>query len=314
MSADAPERNIPVLEVAPLYTVTVEAGNGDPEVHFHAGGQGVWVARMITRLGENAVLCGPFAGESGKVIQVLVESEGIGVHAVATEGENGGYIHDRRDGDRSPVVEVGSRELTRHDADNLYDLMLVDALEAGVAVITGDARRGVTDPSFFARMSRDLGANDVATVADVSGDALRAFEGGLTYLKVSKDDLLRDGFLEKDTDDALMDLMEHFASSKAEHVVVSRAEEPALAFTEGGFVLLKPPTFEPADHRGAGDSMTAGLTIGLAQRLGGDDILRLAAAAGALNVTRHGLGTGTGSQIEQLAEHVELQHLEGRRF
>lgn len=94
--------------------------------------------------------------------------------------------------------------------------------------------------------------------------------------------------------------------TKAEHVIVSRAHEPAIAYADGRFLWLEPPSFEPADHRGAGDSMTAGLAIGLAQKLGTDEILRLAAAAGALNVTRHGLGTGTGTQIEQLATMVEL--------
>jgi len=55
--------------------------------------------------------------------------------------------------------------------------------------------------------------------------------------------------------------------------------------------------------------MTAGLAVALARGLGIDDALRLATAAGALNVTRHGLATGHADAIEQLATRVEVNDL-----
>lgn len=299
---------IPILDPAPRYTVTIERSErGGPDVHFHAGGQGVWVARMVNRLGERALLCSPMAGESGRVIDALVRSEGIEMRAVESTVDNGGYIHDRRDGERNVMVDVDSPLLNRHEADNLYDVMLVEALEAGVAVITGDARKGIGDASFFARLALDLGNNGVQVAADLSGEALRAIEGGLTFLKVSEDDLVRDGFLKSPDEGELVDLVRQFAATKAEHVIVSRADAPALTLAGGQLRHLRSPRFKPADHRGAGDSMTAALAVGLARRLETDEILRLGAAAGALNVTRHGLGTGSGNQVERLAHLVRLQ-------
>jgi 1-phosphofructokinase len=52
--------------------------------------------------------------------------------------------------------------------------------------------------------------------------------------------------------------------------------------------------------------MTAGIAAAFAQ---GEDIeaaLRLGAAAGALNVTRHGLGSGSGDAVRKLAGRVEI--------
>jgi 1-phosphofructokinase len=55
--------------------------------------------------------------------------------------------------------------------------------------------------------------------------------------------------------------------------------------------------------------MTAGVAAVLAR--GGDlhTAVRTGAAAGALNVTRHGLGTGRQEAIATLAERVELRPL-----
>ena len=40
-----------VFSPAPQLTVTVEQGPDGPDIHLHAGGQGVWQARMIASLG-----------------------------------------------------------------------------------------------------------------------------------------------------------------------------------------------------------------------------------------------------------------------
>jgi 1-phosphofructokinase len=67
---------------------------------------------------------------------------------------------------------------------------------------------------------------------------------------------------------------------------------------------LAGPVFEALDERGTGDSMFAATGVGLARGMGVLDALRLGAAAGALNATRRGLGTGTRQEIERLATHV----------
>ena len=65
--------------------------------------------------------------------------------------------------------------------------------------------------------------------------------------------------------------------------------------------------FEALDYRGTGDSMFAATGVGLARGQSTYHALRLGMAAGALNATRRGLGSGTRDEIERLALHVTVR-------
>jgi 1-phosphofructokinase len=297
----------------PILTVTVEAGADGDEIHFHAGGQGFWVSRMLARLGIPVTLCGPFGGETGRVVGALVEAEQVTIRAVKTAGSNGAYIHDRRQGERMLVAETPPDPLSRHELDELYGAALVGGLEAAVCVLGGP---GLWDPPVlpsdtYRRLAGDLRTNGKVVVVDLSGEPLAsALESGVTVLKVSHEELVSDGRVKDDSINALLEAMAQLRADGAEHVLVTRGEAPALALVDDAVVQLVPPRFEAMDHRGAGDSMTAGLAAGLAR---GDDLvaaLRLGAAAGALNATRRGLATADRREIERLAGHVELRPLE----
>jgi 1-phosphofructokinase len=69
----------PVLVFAPtpLLTVTIEDRGGEPDLHVHAGGQGVWQARMISSLGVPVVLSAALGGETGAVLRHLITSRGL---------------------------------------------------------------------------------------------------------------------------------------------------------------------------------------------------------------------------------------------
>jgi len=97
-------------------------------------------------------------------------------------------------------------------------------------------------------------------------------------------------------------------------VVISRASAPAVLIdgaTAMEQVELVPPVFEALDQRGTGDSMFAATGVGLARGMGMIDALRLGVAAGALNATRRGLGSGTREEIERLAAHVRVRTRDG---
>ncbi|WP_136518186.1 1-phosphofructokinase family hexose kinase [Cellulomonas telluris] len=315
-----------VMATTPWLTVTVEAPtthvvtvDGDeqpapPEVHVHPGGQGLWVARMAESLGADAVVCGPFGGEAGIALRALAEAEGMELRAVPYGGGNGVYVHDRRDGERDVVAERPAAPLDRHELDDLYGTVLVEGLEADVTVLTGADPAHVLPPEVLTRLVRDLRAAGRTLVADLSGDAARAYaEAGGGVLKISHEEMAEGGFADGEDVPALVrgarGLLDAAEDDGLDAVVVSRAGEGVLVVTREGVHEVRAPQTTVADHRGAGDSMTAGIAVGLARGLDLVAAVRLGASAGALNVTRRGLGTGHRDHIERFVDRVEVRDL-----
>jgi 1-phosphofructokinase len=289
-------------------TVTVERRGQEDEIHVHAGGQGYWLARLIRALGLDVTLCATFGGETGRIARNLLESEGFDVRPVTTEGSNGAYIHDRRSGERQEIASMRPTPLSRHEADELYGASLVAALRAAVCVLGGPSDPEAVAPELYGRLATDLRSNDKVVVADLSGELLETVLGsGVTVVKVSDDELIRHGYAAGPEEVDLVEAMQELVAMGAESVIVSRAEMGALGLLRGRFVEASAPQLQTVDARGAGDSLTAGVACALARGESFEAALQLGVAAGALNVTRRGLGSGHRDDIERLAECVEVR-------
>lgn len=295
----------------PVLTVTIEARSGAADIHVHAGGQGVWQSRMMSSVGVDVVLCCALGGETGDVLGHLLPVPAVAVQAVPVSARNGSYVHDRRCGERKVVAEADGSPLDRHELDSLYELTLTEGLTHGVVLLSGPQEDDVVPADLYRRLSSDLGANGCKVAADLSGERLEAvLAGSPDFIKVSHEELLDDGRAKSDDAKDLVAAMRGIRDEGADTIVVSRAgAAPALAMLGGGddVVEICMPTLEPADPAGAGDSMTAGIVASLAKGEPLPRALQLGAACGALNVVRHGLGTGGARAVETLAERVELR-------
>jgi 1-phosphofructokinase len=301
-----------VFAPSPLLTITVEAaGTPRQEIHLHAGGQGFWVARMAALLGAQVSLCCALGGESGAVLRGLIARENVELLSVECAASNGVYIHARRGGAREQLARTECKRLSRHEADGLYGLALSAALDAGVALLTGVDPPTVLDSEVYRRLAGDLRSNGVYVIADLAGSSLKAaLAGGVDLLKISEEEILGEALGSAGVDD-LLEALDGLHESGARTVLISRAEEPALALDgdSGRYLELTGPRVETLEPRGTGDSMFAALGASLASGQQLDVALRLAMAAGCLNATRHGLGTGTRQQIEQLSRHIKIGEL-----
>lgn len=300
--------SVAVFAPSPVLTVTVEDSPTGPDVHVHAGGQGVWQARMLETLGVEVSLTAVLFGEVGGILRHLIELEGVRLRAVQRDGRGAAYVHDRRAGDREPIVETAGDFLTRHDLDELYNLALHAGLEADLAVLSGPVGDEVIPADAYRRLAADLRAAGRPVVADLAGPRLdAALAGGLTVLKVSDSELVDDGRAPDAGDRSVRAAMRRLREQGAATVIVTRSAESTLVLTGDRLFEARVPALEVVDTTGAGDSLTAGVAAVLAAGGGIEEAVTLGVAAGALNVTRHGLGSARADAIRAMTSLVQLR-------
>ncbi len=298
--------------IAPLLEVEV-AIEDDDAIHFHAGGQGFWIAQLLRELGIEVVLVAAVGGEAGVVAASLVECRGVRLEAVHVATSTGAVVHDRRGGSPQLVASVEPSALDRHGTDDLFGVALVSALEASVCVIAGPGRPPVVEPDLYPRLARDLVANRVRVVADVSGDLVEPLLGAdVDVVKVSADDLVTDGQISSTDLDDVTSHGRWLVAGRAGMLVVSRAEAGSVSFSADGVHVVRTPAVSAIEERGAGDSFTAGLAAALARGAAPLDALRVAAAAGTVNATRRGLGTGQRATVERIRALTSVERMDIR--
>lgn len=298
-----------VFAPSPILTVSTEpttAANGDADIHLHAGGQGFWVARMLAEFDLDVVLCVSLGGETGTLLSTLIPMPGVTIVDVDTVGWNGGYVHDRRSGERQIVATMAGGALTRHELDDLYGVTLAEAMASDATVLTGPQGDDIIPDDVYRRLAADHRGNGGRVVADLSGGRLDAvLAGGVDLLKVSEEELEQDGRLARAG--SLAAAIRDLEDAGAVDVVVTCGDEHSVASADGHLIRVTSPAFEPLDPRGAGDSFTAAMTAAVVSDRPVLDALRAGAAAGAMNVSRHGLASGRGDLIERMARLVTIE-------
>ena len=297
-----------VFAPSPLLTVTVEHDvHEHDQLHVHVGGQGIWIARMVRTLGMRPHLCGAFGGETGQVARFLAELEDLDVRDIPSEAWNGGYVHDRRGGDRIELVDVPPSHLSRHEVDELYSVTMAAALSTGTCILAGSHVKEVIPDDVYVRLAADLRSAGVEVVADLSGSSLKAvLEGEPSLVKVSDEELERDDWADSREQDDVLRAIERLHDAGARGVVVSRGAEATIASIKGMRFEIGAPSVVVVDGRGGGDAMTGALGVATARAMPVLDGLRLAAAAGAATIVRRGLATGAREVIEAMAPLVEV--------
>jgi len=290
--------------------------DGRPDIHVHAGGQGFWMARMVQALGATPIPCSPVGGEPGVALGAILQAAGMPARLSSSSRPNAVVVEDRRGGDRVELAVTEVPPLGRHEVDELYSAVVGAAIRAGVCLIAGTQLDPALRDDVFRRLVADLRRNGVLVIADLSGSALRAaLASGVDIIKISHEELIRDGWAAGEGPDEVMEGIARLRGAGAGAVVVSRSSRNSLAGFEHRLVEVHSPSLEVVDHRGGGDSMSAALAVAAATGRSFEDGLRLAAAAGALNVSRQGLGSGRIDAIEEIADRVEVRDLrrDGRR-
>jgi 1-phosphofructokinase len=303
------EPAVAVFAPHPLLTVTIEAeGPERQRIHFHAGGQGVWVAAMVRCMGAEPIVCALLGGEPGELLRpLLAETVGSTTRLVSTASASGCYVVDRRQGERHLVAMAVSDPPGRHELDELCSLAISHAVDCGWLVVTNPMPAEALPLEVYRDLVADARAGGARTLVDLSSPRLDSALAGEPDLVKLNDWELAEFVRGSVSEPAeLVAAARRLRDAGARRVLVTRGDLPALVLDGEQTLELAPPRFERGFREGCGDAMFGALAATWAAH---DDLrgaLVLGAAAGAANFLRRGLGHASREVVEELAAKVTL--------
>src|SRR5205807_3961258 len=273
------------------------------QVHFHPGGQGVWVSRMIASMGAEPVLCAFLGGESGELLLPLLEGLGGERRLVPTAAASGCYVTDRRSGERRGLASVLSDPPSQDELDELFSLTCAEAVSCGWLVVTNPMPGESLPLELYRDLVADARAGGCRAIVDLSSPRLdSALRGEPDLVKLNDWELAE--FVRGPVSEPgeLHAAITALRDRGARAVVLTRGEKPALLLDGEHTYEVTPPPLEHGFREGCGDAMLGALAGTWAR---GDSLQRavvVGAAAGAANFLRHDLGSASRDAVAQLTD------------
>ncbi len=293
-----------------MLSVTIEARGERDDVHVHAAGQGVWLARMAAELGARPILCCLVGGETGLVLTRLLEQLPGERRLVATGGSSGSYVVDHRDGERRVLASALRPPPQRHELDDLTSATYAAAIRSKVLVICNPFPPEGLPSEVYETVAADVRAARVPILVDLSSPRLEwTLPFAPDLVKLNDWELAQ--FIRGPVDGPrLLSAARRVCEAGARVVVVTRAGAPITVVPRDGEPFeLVPPALPHGHPEGCGDTMMGAIAAAWARDLGLREALILGAAAGSANFLRHGLGTGKRAVVEELARSITVRPL-----
>jgi 6-phosphofructokinase 2 len=288
--------------VVPEHKLRCEAPRYDP------GGGGINVARAVHALGGDALAIFPAGGSAGEMIRHLLQREGVAHQAVAIAGftRESLAVEERQSGKQYRFLLPGP-QLAPEDQERCLDALAAAAAAAEFIVVSGSLPPGVPE-DFYARVATLAKEQSKPLVLDTSGAALQQAGHGVYLLKPS----LRE--LEGLTGRQISGAREELAAAR-QLVDQGRSEIVVVSLGAGGALLV---TAEQAERFpaiavaakstvGAGDSMLAGIVLGLTRGLPVREAVQFGIAAGAAALLGSGTQLCRPEDVERLYEAARAE-------
>ena len=271
------------------------------------GGGGVNVARVATRLGIDARAVVVVGGPTGQQVVALARKEGIAIRAIENDGETRQSltVHEESTNRLYRFVLPGP-PIHQETITELSELLEKER-PLGCMVISGSIPPSAS-PGTITSLLAAMPNTDV--IIDTSGPALiEALASSATLVKPSARELgtvvERDLLTEADVLAAARDVV---TTSSVRGILVSIGAGGAFLVTSSEPpVRFRAPTVRVRSTVGAGDSLVAGVGVGLCRGMQLVDAAALGVAAGTAAVMTPGSELAQPAMIEQLLRLVTVE-------
>ncbi|MGZ5314882.1 MAG: 1-phosphofructokinase family hexose kinase [Solirubrobacterales bacterium] len=279
-----------------------------------AGGKGINVARALKLLDRPVIATGLAGGPTGARLMERLAEESILTDFtwIAGESRTNLAVIDPTNGEQTEINERGP-DVTAEELDRFLAKLLYLARGARICVIAGSLPPSVP-AALAARMVGELKALDVETILDTEGepllDGLRAGPAAVTPNVSEAEGAAGHEF--NDREDLVAGLRS-LVEMGARDAVITRESGCVASIEEDQHRRLYEvvaPALEPVSAVGSGDAFLAGLAAARFDGRPAREGLRFAVACGAESTQHFGAGTIEPSEVQAIAERVEIRNLD----
>lgn len=277
-------------------------------VHYPGGG-GINVTRAIRNLG-GASLAFFFAGRHfGEMLKGLLRQEGVDFRDVAIDGQTReNFIVREESSGRQYRFGLPGPRIREEDCEEL--LGSLDGIESPPEYIVGSGSLPPGAPiDFYARLGRKASLLGAKYILDTSGDALcEATTSPVFLIKPNMRELSQLSKKEIMEEEGLAAAARRLIDEgRSEVVVVSLGAGGALLVTRQKCRHIHAPSVRTVSKVGAGDSMTAGIVLGLSRGLSLLESAMFGVAAGTAAVMSPGTELCRREDTERIYEKIREQ-------
>lgn len=268
---------------------------------IYAGGKGLNVSMVLSRLGVENIALGFTAGFTGSAILSFLREQNCTTEFINLRHGASRINVKLQSGEETEINGQGPAP-TDEDLEQLYQKL--DRLKIGdVLVLAGSIPRSMPSDTYEQILSRLYGRG-ISVAVDATGELLlRVLKFCPFLIKPNEHELAELCGREAHTDEELLACARELQFQGARNVIISLAERGALLVTEKGDVCrLEAPGGEAVNSVGAGDSMLAGFLAGFLRTGDYLEAFRLGIAAGSATAFSEWLATA--EEIHELLARV----------
>jgi 6-phosphofructokinase 2 len=273
---------------------------------FEPGGGGVNVCRAIKKLGGESLLFYPAGGLTGGRLQELLSDEDLVHRSFPIEGvlRESFVVLEESTGQQYRFGMPGPELQKKEWGQFLQELSSLEP-PPDFLVASGSLPPGVPD-DFYARVARIGKSRGAKTIIDASGRALeQAIREGVYLIKPNVREF-RELVGEEIAEESQIkrEAQKMIKKGRCEVLVISLGAAGALLVSKEIVEHILPPTVPIVSKVGAGDSMVAGITLGLAQGRSLRESVLFGVAAGTAAVMTPGTELCRRKDAERLFENM----------
>lgn len=275
------------------------------------GGGGINVARVIRRLGADAVAVYPAGGAMGDLLQHLVAREGVASVAVPISGETREdfTVLEEESGQQYRFVLPGAHLQGREWMACLKALSNLP-VRPNVICASGSLPPGTPD-DFYARVAEIASGWGARFVLDASGPALKAALDAHVYLIKPNLAEMRElaGRALDDEASLIQACRGLIAQRRVEAVALTLGANGALLVTAQSAWRARAPSVEPVSTFGAGDSFLGAMVWAQASGKPLREAFRYGVAGGTAAVRAAGTELAHAAETHRLLAQVAVEEI-----